>query len=121
VSKRILIADDHESVLRRVRAMLESHPDWKVCGDAVNGREAVRKAVELRPDLVVLDWAMPELNGLNAADQIRSLLPGVPIVLHTLYGSQVGVEAKKHAICRVAEKAKSGALVTAVEECLARA
>jgi two-component system response regulator AlgR len=120
VSKRILIADDHESVLRRVRATLESHPDWKVCGDAVDGREAVRKAVELKPDLVVLDWAMPELNGLNAADQIRELLPNVPIVLHTMYGSQVSSEAKAHAICRVAEKAKTGALVTAIEECLAR-
>jgi DNA-binding NarL/FixJ family response regulator len=119
VAKRILIADDHESVLRRVRAMLESHPGWKVCGDAVDGREAVRKAVELKPDLVVLDWAMPELNGLNAADQIRRVLPDVPIVLHTLYGSQVSAEAKKHAICRVAEKAKSGALVIAIEECLA--
>jgi two-component system response regulator AlgR len=121
LTKRILIADDHESVLRRVRATLESHPDWKVCGDAVNGREAVKKAVELRPDLVVLDWAMPELNGLNAADQIRDLLPNVPIVLHTLYGSHVRAEAKAHAICRVVEKAKSGALVTAIEECLEQA
>jgi DNA-binding NarL/FixJ family response regulator len=121
LTTRILIADDHESVLRRVRATLESHPDWKVCGDAVNGREAVKKAVELRPDLVVLDWAMPELNGLNAADQIRDLLPNVPIVLHTLYGSHVRAEAKAHAICRVVEKAKSGALVTAIEECLEQA
>lgn len=121
MTKRILIADDHESVLRRVRATLESHPDWKVCGDAVNGREAVKKAVELRPDLVVLDWAMPGLNGLKAADQIRDLLPNVPIVLHTIYGSHVSAEAKAHAICRVVEKAKSGALVTAIEECLERA
>lgn len=107
--------------MRRVRATLESHPDWKVCGDAVNGREAVKKAVELRPDLVVLDWAMPELNGLKAADLIRDLLPDVPIVLYTIYGSQVTEEAKAHAICRVVEKAKSGALVTAIEECLERA
>jgi CheY-like chemotaxis protein len=116
---------ENEADLRTIqlplgRATLESHPDRKVCGDAVNGREAVRKAIELRPDLVVLDWAMPELNGLKAAEQIRDLLPSVPIVLHTIYGSQVSVEAKKHPICRVVEKAKSGALVTAIEECLAR-
>jgi DNA-binding NarL/FixJ family response regulator len=119
VSKRILIADDHESVLRCVRAVLESHPGWEVCGDAVNGREAVRRAVELKPDLVVLDWAMPELNGLKAAEEIRDLLPDVPIVLHTMYGSQIGVEAKNHGVCRVVEKG-SGALVTAVESCLAQ-
>ena len=86
----------------------------------MDGREAVKKAVELKPDLVVLDFAMPELNGLKAADQIRDILPGVPIVLHTMYGPQVSVEATKHPICRVVEKSKTGALVTAIEECLAR-
>jgi chemotaxis response regulator CheB len=117
VAKRIFIADDHEFVLRRVRAALESHPGWKVCGDAVNGREAVRKAVELRPDLIVLDFAMRELDGLKAADEISTLLPGVPIVLHTMYGPQIGVEAKNHGVCQVVEKG-SGALVTAVEHLL---
>ena len=119
MSKRILIADDHESVLRRVRAILELHPGWEVCGDAVNGREAVTRAVELKPDLVVLDWAMPELNGLEAAEQISNLLPDVPIVLHTMYGSKLGVEAKNHGVSRVVEKG-SGALVTAIESCLAQ-
>ena len=121
MAKCILIADDHESMLRRVRVTVESHPDWKVCGDAVDGREAVKKAVELKPDLVVLDFAMPELNGLKAADQIREILPGIPIVLLTIYGSQLSAEAKKHPICRVVEKSNSGALVTAIEECLTRA
>jgi DNA-binding NarL/FixJ family response regulator len=116
VAKRILIADDHKSVLRGVRAMLESHPGWEVCGDAVNGREAVGKAVELKPDLIVLDFAMPEMNGLKAAEEISKLLPGVKIVLHTVYGSAVGLEAKKHGICRVVQKAKTGALISTVDE-----
>jgi DNA-binding NarL/FixJ family response regulator len=116
VAKRILIADDHKSVLRRVRAMLESHPGWEVCGDAVNGREAVGKAVQLKPDLIVLDFAMPEWNGLKAAEEISKVLPGVKIVLHTIYGSQVGLEAETHGICRVVEKAKTGALVSAIDE-----
>ena len=103
-----------------MRATLESHPGWKVCGDAVNGREAVNRAIALKPDVVVLDFAMPELNGLMAADQIKDFLPDVPIVLNTIYGSQAGAEIKKHPICRVVEKAKTGALVTAIEECLAR-
>ena len=96
--------------------MLESHPGWEVCGEAVNGREAVKKAVELRPDLIVLDFAMPEWNGLRAAEEISKLLPGIKMVLHTIYGSAVGPEAQKHGICRVVEKAKTGALVSAVDE-----
>ena len=116
MAKRILIADDHKSALRGVRTMLESHPGWEVCGEAVNGREAVKRAVELKPDLIVLDFAMPEWNGLRAAEEISKLLPGIKMVLHTIYGSAVGPEAQKHGICRVVEKAKTGALVSAVDE-----
>jgi DNA-binding NarL/FixJ family response regulator len=117
--KRILIADDHESMLRAVRVTLESNPGWKVCGEALNGVEALTKAIELRPDLIILDFAMPGLNGLEAAEEISSLLPQVPIVLHTMYGSEVCLKAIKHGIYRVVEKAKSSALVAAVEELLA--
>jgi len=116
VPKRILIADDHESVLRGVRAMLEAHPGWEVCGEAANGYEALTKAIELRPDLIILDFAMPEVDGLKAADEISKLLPGVRIVLHTIYGAGVVLEANRHGIFRVVEKAKSGALVSAIEE-----
>jgi DNA-binding NarL/FixJ family response regulator len=119
VTKRILIADDHESVLRTIRAKLESHLGWQVCGDAVDGRETVKKAIELKPDLVVLDFAMPELNGLMAASEIKELLPEMPIVMYTMYGSpEVEREAKKHGISRLVEKAKSAALVVAIEELL---
>jgi DNA-binding NarL/FixJ family response regulator len=68
---RILIADDHEVVRSGVRAIVESQAAWTVCGEARNGREAVLKAIELRPDVVVLDISMPELNGLEATRQIR--------------------------------------------------
>src|SRR4029077_10996241 len=117
-TKRILIADDHESVLRGLRATLEAHPGWEVCGEAVNGYEALTKAIELKPDLIILDFAMPKVNGLQAANEISKLLPGVQIVLHTMYGAKVVLEAHKHGIFRVIEKAKSGALVSAVEELL---
>jgi DNA-binding NarL/FixJ family response regulator len=118
VPKRILIADDHKSMLRGVRTMLETHPDWSVCGEAVNGYEAITKAVELKPDLIVLDFAMPDLDGLQTADEIRKLLPGVQIVLHTIYGADVVLEANRHGISRVIQKAKSEALVSAVAELL---
>src|SRR5258706_12683406 len=102
---RILIADDHESVLRMVRALLEANPDWKVCGEAVDGEQAVAMTLELRPDVIVLDLAMPRMNGLSAALEISKSLPSAPIILHTLYGSpQVVCEAQKYGIRKVVEK-----------------
>ena len=78
---RILIADDHEVVRQGVRAVLEQQPGWLVCGEAITGREAVAKAIELRPDVVVLDVSMPELNGLEATRQIRQVLPAKVLIL----------------------------------------
>ena len=119
VAKRILIADDHELILRGVRALLRAHPGWEICGEAADGREAIAKATELRPDLVVLDYAMPCLDGLSAAKEIHQLLPTVPIVLHTLYGTtEIEQAANKYGIRRVVAKANSGALISAVEELL---
>ena len=96
--------------------MLESHPGWEICGDATDGAEAVAKARELRPDLVVLDCAMPRLDGLSAAASIIRDLPGIPIILHTMYGSELPMEVGKYGISRVVGKAETGALVRAVEE-----
>jgi DNA-binding NarL/FixJ family response regulator len=118
VPKRILIADDHESVLRRIHALLQDDPILEICGDAVDGREAVEKAAKLEPDLVILDFAMPRLNGLQAASEIRKLLPGVPIVMFTLYGSQIKAENQKQGIFRVVDKTKSQTLVPALKEML---
>ena len=114
---RILIADDHESVIRTVRTLLEANPDWKVCGQAVDGREAVAKALELRPDIILLDLAMPTLNGLSAAHEISEALPNVPIILHTLYRyPQVDAEAQKRGIRRVVKKASPSTLVSVIQE-----
>jgi two-component system, NarL family, response regulator NreC len=119
VAKRILIADDHESMLRGLRASLGANSGWEICGDAVDGKEAVAKATQLRPDLIVMDFAMPRMDGLRAAQEIRELLPTVPIVLHTLYATpEVERAAHKHGIRRIVEKTKTGALVAAVEELL---
>jgi DNA-binding NarL/FixJ family response regulator len=85
---RILIADDHEIVRCGIRTLLESHPGWVVCGEARDGREALSKAEELKPDLVVLDVAMPTLNGMDAARQILKARPGTPILILTVYESE---------------------------------
>lgn len=83
---RILIADDHEVVRRGVRAVLQDQPGWSICGEAATGREAVALALALQPDVVVLDIGMPELNGLEAARQIRRQGP-VGIVVLTVHAS----------------------------------
>jgi DNA-binding NarL/FixJ family response regulator len=84
---RILLADDHDIVREGLRALLASHPGWQVCGEAVNGREAVARARELRPDVVVLDFSMPEMNGLEAARQIHRALPKTEILVLTMHES----------------------------------
>jgi DNA-binding NarL/FixJ family response regulator len=84
---RILIADDEPLVRAGVRLILESHEGWVVCGEAENGQDAIDKAAELQPDMVVLDLSMPEMDGLTAAPRIRAKLPSTPIVILTLYES----------------------------------
>jgi DNA-binding NarL/FixJ family response regulator len=82
---RILIADDHAVVRAGMRAILEGQPGWTVCGEASTGREAVAKALALKPDVTVLDVSMPELNGLEATRQIRRAGAG-PVLIMTVYG-----------------------------------
>jgi DNA-binding NarL/FixJ family response regulator len=85
---RILIADDHEMVRRGLRDVLEGHPDWTICGEAVTGLEAVAKTRDLRPDVVVLDFSMPELNGLEVTRQIRQTSPQTQILMLTMHESE---------------------------------
>lgn len=80
---RILLADDHDLVRRGLRPLIESEWGWEICGEAINGREAVAMAEELKPDIVVLDVGMPELNGVDAARQIKRALPGTEILILT--------------------------------------
>jgi DNA-binding NarL/FixJ family response regulator len=82
---RILIADDHEVARRGIRAVLESHPGWEVCGEARDGRETVELATSLRPDLILLDIGMPNLNGLEAARQILATFPDAVILILTMH------------------------------------
>lgn len=93
---RILIADDNPLVRRGLRDVIESAGDWKVCGEARTGREAIDRARELKPDVLVLDLVMPEMNGLEAARELTGRLPGVRILLCTVQlSSNVVREAKK--------------------------
>jgi DNA-binding NarL/FixJ family response regulator len=85
---RILIVDDHAVVRRGVRALLETQPQWEVAGEATTGREAVDAATRLRPDIVVMDLSLPELNGLDAARQILKELPATEVLVLTMHHSE---------------------------------
>ncbi len=84
---RILVADDHELARRGIRSLLESHPGWEVCAEAKDGRDAVELATSSKPDLVLLDIGMPNLNGLEAARQILATNPNIPILILTMHDS----------------------------------
>jgi DNA-binding NarL/FixJ family response regulator len=89
---RILVADDHEVVRQGVRAVLEGQAGWVVCGEAGSGREAVAKAIRLRPDVVILDVTMPELNGLEATRQIRRAVSAKVLILTVHESDQIVTE-----------------------------
>ena len=85
---RILLADDHEVVRHGLRVLLEAHPGWEVVGEAGNGREAVDKVRQTKPDVVVLDITMPELNGLEATRQILKAAPQTEVLILTMHESE---------------------------------
>ena len=82
---RILIADDHHVVRSGLRAVLDAQPGFEVVGDVCNGQEAVEAAFELRPDVVVLDYAMPVRNGVEATREIRKRLPRTEVLIFTMH------------------------------------
>jgi DNA-binding NarL/FixJ family response regulator len=86
---RVLIADDHDLIRRGVRDLLAARSGWKVVGEACNGADAVRKTVSLRPDVAILDFSMPELNGPEAAAQIAEKVPETGVVVLTMHDSEL--------------------------------
>lgn len=85
---RILVVDDHHVVRRGVRDLLETHEGWTVCGEAGTGAEAVEQAKRLKPDIVLMDISMPEMDGLEAVRQIRAFAPEIEILALTMHDSE---------------------------------
>ena len=113
---RILVADDSEVVRRGLKRLLDEHAGWEVCGEAGDGREAVEKARRLSPDVVVLDFSMPVLNGIEAARQIHEAQPSTKFVLCSMYlDSQLASVARKVGITSVLSKSNIGQVIKGVE------
>jgi DNA-binding NarL/FixJ family response regulator len=88
MSLRILVVDDHAVVRRGVRSLLESQEGWEVCGEATTGRDAVEQSRRLRPDVVVMDLSLPELNGLDATRHILKDAPETEVLVLTMHQSE---------------------------------
>src|ERR1700730_14680762 len=85
---RILVVDDHEVVRQGIRTILSARPEWEICGEAVNGQEAIKLAEELRPDAIIMDITMPVMSGLEAARQITRNENSAPILIFTMHESR---------------------------------
>jgi PAS domain S-box-containing protein len=118
--RRILIADDHELMRRGLRGLLESHDEWAVCGEAVEGSEAVRKSTELKPDLVIMDVNLPGLSGIDAALQIRREREAAKILFFTVHDSDEVIReiVEAGALGYVAKSRASQDLIEAVRNVL---
>jgi DNA-binding NarL/FixJ family response regulator len=116
---RILVVDDNAAVRRALRNLLETQDDWKVCDEASDGLEAVAKFDKGKFDVIVLDFQMPGMNGLDAAKQITSRSPTTPILMVTLHHSpQLAEEARKVGIRGICAKADIECVVEGVTKIL---
>jgi two-component system invasion response regulator UvrY len=116
---RILVADDNAAVRHYLRGLLELQDTWRVCGEARTGGEALERVKENPPDMILLDFQMPDLNGLDVARQISQLFPKIPILMVTIHLSKrLAEEARKAGIRGVCSKSDVGSIVGAVDALL---
>ena len=116
---RILLVDDHDMVRKRIRLMIQGRKNWKVCGEAADGREAIHKHSVLRPHVVVMDFSMPRLNGIDASRRILKDHPSACILMISVSESQqLMEEVKKVGIKGFCSKSSMDALFAAVEALL---
>jgi two-component system response regulator YesN len=116
---RILVADDNAAVRHYLRGLLELQDSWRVCDEARTGNEALERVKENPPDVILLDFQMPDLNGIDVARQVTKLFPDIPILMVTIHLSkQLAEEARKAGIRGVCSKTDVGSIVGAVDALL---
>jgi DNA-binding NarL/FixJ family response regulator len=113
---RILIADDSPIVRQGLRNLLRGHADWEICGEAVDGQDAIAKTRQLAPDVIVLDFLMPAMNGIEAARKISSVHPTTSILLFSMYrDSQLANLARNAGISAVLSKSNAALVAKGIE------
>jgi len=117
---KILIADDNRTMREALRLIVSEHTDWVICGEAADGLEAVSKATELIPDIVILDLTMPKLNGLQAASAIHTAAPKIPMMLFTQHNvdAALAAEARKAGFSGAVTKGSLNSLIVGIEHLL---
>lgn len=116
---RILVVDDNPAVRHYLRALLEQQSTWQVCGEARTGREALERVEKNPPDMILLDFQMPDLNGLDVARQLTRFFPEIPILMITIHLSkQLAEEARRVGIRGACAKSDVSSIVEAVDALL---
>lgn len=120
MTKYILLVDDSELIRLAARHFLESQPGFEVCGEAVDGIDALEKASHLNPDLIILDIAMPRMNGLQTARELRARMYKIPIILFTWYADAIQpADTEEGGISAVISKSNPAALQSHINSLLA--
>ncbi len=112
MAKTILIADDNAYVRQALCQVFKREADFEICGEAENRKEAIAKALELHPDLIVLDLSMPIMNGLDAARELKQVMPTVPLIMYSFFGDAFAEhQARLIGISEVVSKSQPAAIL----------
>jgi two-component system chemotaxis response regulator CheY len=112
IAKSVLIVDDNPFIRQALCELFKKEADFEVCGEAENGKEGIEKALELRPDLIVLDLSMPVMNGLDAARVLKRLMPSVPLIMYSAFGDKLaGNQARLIGISEVVSKSEHASVL----------
>jgi len=112
MAKTILIVDDNAYIRRGLCELFKRESDFEVCGEAGNGKEAIAKSLELCPDLIILDLSMPVMNGLDAARELKRVMPTVPLIMYSAFGDLFGEQqARLIGISELVSKSQPAAIL----------
>ena len=111
MTKRVLVADDHPLIRKMLCQLFKREDDYDICAEAENGQEAIDLALKHRPDLIILDFVLPVLNGLEAARQLKKIMPNVPIILFTQHAIGITLAKPDVNIDRVVSKSNPESLM----------
>jgi CheY-like chemotaxis protein len=114
--KSILVADDNPMIRKMLCQMFERETDYDLCAEAENGKVAIALAIHHKPDLIILDLSMPVMNGLDAARELKRIMPHVPIILFTQHGSKMMLHMGEVAVDRIVPKTDPAALMGHVRD-----